>query len=137
MNTDRRAGFNIDFAVVSGIKFYPIYDGRQWFVSRCGQVLGAKGNVLVLRDNGKGYKLVSYQETNGKIRNKYVHRLVAATFLEKSGTLVNHKDGNKANNGVNNLEWTTTQGNALHAISIGLVTNIPVKGQQGFQNGSH
>ncbi len=93
MNTDRRVGFNIDFAVVSGIKFYPIYDGRQWFVSRCGQVLGAKGNVLVLRDNGKGYKVVSYQEANGKIRNKYVHRLVAGTFLEKSGTLVNHKDG--------------------------------------------
>lgn len=51
-----------------------------------------------------------------------VHRLVALTFLENPGNkpAVNHKDGNKQNNNILNLEWVTVQENAAHAYRTGL-----------------
>lgn len=49
--------------------------------------------------------------------NYSVHRLVARTFLGEPlpGHIVNHKDGNKLNNLVTNLEWVTAQENTQHA----------------------
>lgn len=51
-----------------------------------------------------------------------VHRMVAEKFLPNPDALpvVNHIDGNPANNHVSNLEWTTQQGNLRHALEIGL-----------------
>ena len=55
-----------------------------------------------------------------------IHRLVALTFLPNPDNkrTVNHKDGNKLNNHVSNLEWATYQENNKHAISTGLRTSI-------------
>jgi len=56
--------------------------------------------------------------------NQYVHRLVAATFLQPPSAddmVVNHVDGNKSNNSVQNLEWVTRAENTAHAHRIGLV----------------
>lgn len=44
----------------------------------------------------------------------FVHRLVAETFTEKTGSIVNHKDGNKLNNNISNLEWCNHQYNTIH-----------------------
>lgn len=55
-----------------------------------------------------------------------VHYLVALTFIpneDKTKTQVNHKDGNKENNSVKNLEWTTPSENIRHAIKEGLFQN--------------
>ena len=52
-----------------------------------------------------------------------IHRVVAETFLADSmseGLVVNHKDGNRRNNSVENLEWITQKDNIAHAIMMGL-----------------
>lgn len=54
-----------------------------------------------------------------------IHQLVAKTFIpnnDENKIIVNHKDGNKLNNNVNNLEWVTASENVQHAIDTGLIT---------------
>jgi hypothetical protein len=56
--------------------------------------------------------------------NRYSHRLVAESFLPKPNFLnaqVNHKDGNKINNHVSNLEWVTASENIKHGFKTGLI----------------
>jgi len=64
-----------------------------------------------------GYKMFWYQ---GK--NNYVHRFVAMTHIPNPDNLpeVNHKDGNKSNNNVQNLEWVTRKQNHHHAMETKL-----------------
>ena len=63
----------------------------------------------------KGYLYVNITNNQGRLRTA-VHRLVAITYLDKPAghDVVNHLDGNKSNNNVANLEWTTHRGNAKH-----------------------
>ena len=73
---------------------------------------------------GTGYEYVSLRK-NKHNKNYSVHRLVAQAFIPNPNNYsdVNHKDGNKRNNNVNNLEWCTRSYNLAHAIKIGLVKN--------------
>ena len=66
--------------------------------------------------NGTGY----YRVGIGK-KLKFVHRLVAQKYLPNPDNLpqVNHKDGNKLNNHVDNLEWVSNRENSLHALRNG------------------
>ena len=80
-----------------------------------------KGRILknsTIKD--KGYCRVSLNNGNGKI-SKRVHRLVAEAFIlnPKNKPEVNHKDGNKLNNCVSNLEWCTNKENIEHSIRTG------------------
>ncbi len=70
----------------------------------------------------KGYYMVSLPKTKSK---PLVHRLVAIAFLgsPKEKLEVNHIDGNKKNNNINNLEWISHRDNIMHARSLGLMTN--------------
>ena len=67
-------------------------------------------------------------------KNRTVHRLVAQAFIPNPNGLaeVNHKDGNKSNNSVENLEWVTSSENKKHAYNIGL--NAPPKPKKGSSN---
>lgn len=60
---------------------------------------------------------LSYNHTK---KTYAIHRLVAETFLLRKPweTEVNHKDGNKLNNNVDNLEWVTQKENIQHAINV-------------------
>jgi len=57
-----------------------------------------------------------------KEKNFYIHRLVAIAYIPnpENKSTVNHIDGNKANNRVDNLEWSTQLENNLHAYKTGL-----------------
>lgn len=69
-----------------------------------------------------GYQFVCLRK-NGKNKNCLVHRLVAEAFIDNPNCypVVNHIDGNKANNDVSNLEWCTQGQNLKHAVDTGLV----------------
>lgn len=56
-------------------------------------------------------------------RNLLIHRAVALCFIPNPNNLreVNHKDGDKSNNEVSNLEWVSRRGNTLHAYRLGLM----------------
>lgn len=89
------------------------------------------GKVVTQPILGQNIKLTintysGYLECNlckdGQTKTKSVHRLVAQAFLPNPDNkpAVNHKDGNKLNNDVNNLEWVTAKENTAHAIQTGL-----------------
>ena len=61
----------------------------------------------------------------GKKKYIRIHRLVAELFLDNQNnyTQINHKDGNKLNNSVNNLEWTTNSQNTQHGYDNNLYKN--------------
>jgi len=73
--------------------------------------------------NKKGYKQVTLYDDNGKPKTMRVHKLVALVFIENKNNLpqINHKDGNKLNNVVSNLEWISNYDNIQHAIKNGLI----------------
>lgn len=80
-----------------------------------------RGRKLTIKVSGNGYSMVSlYKE--GVCNSTTIHRLVAQAFipLVDGKGVVNHKDGNKLNNYVENLEWCTQSENRIHAISTGL-----------------
>lgn len=71
--------------------------------------------------NKNGYMLIDIF-VNGVAYTRQVHRLVALTFIPNPNKLpeVNHKDGNKKNNSVRNLEWMSHIDNVHHAWETGL-----------------
>lgn len=79
------------------------------------------GTTLVATDDSRGYPAVTVFDHNGQ-HTKNVHRIVAETFLPNpDGKIaVNHKDGNKRNNHISNLEWVTNSENMKHAYRTGL-----------------
>lgn len=88
-----------------------------------------KGKLLSLkRNNGNDYINVQLLEGNGSIeQNYYLHILVAEHFIPNTDNkpTVNHKDGNKSHNYVENLEWATQSEQVRHAYDNGL--NFGVK----------
>lgn len=79
------------------------------------------GDNLKLVEHSAGYYSVVFS-AEGERKSFLVHRLVAETFLPNPGNLpwINHKDANKRNNTVENLEWCTAQENYHHAAGLGL-----------------
>lgn len=77
---------------------------------------------LKLSIDSKGYKYLDLTHSNCKYRCPKVHRLVALAFIPNPNNLpqINHKDGNKQNNNIENLEWCTNLYNTKEAIRLGL-----------------
>ena len=99
-------------------KNYPL-DVR-YQVSNYGNVKGQKGNILKGSINNAGYKRIGLY-SDGKAVFKFVHRMVMETFspcANSDDLIVNHKDGNKLNNNVDNLEWVTPSENQKHRQKI-------------------
>lgn len=84
-----------------------------------------KGKMLTLNKSKKGYFTVDlFKQVGGKTIHSGtgIHRLVAKAFIPNPEVKeqVNHKDGDKSNNTVGNLEWATCQENMDHAVATGL-----------------
>lgn len=82
-----------------------------------------KGRILKKQlQKRTGYHTVTLYDNNRKAKIKLVHRLVAETFLENKNKylVVNHIDGNKQNNNVNNVEWCTQSHNVKESYRLGL-----------------
>ena len=81
-----------------------------------------KGKIL--KQNKQVYYRISVN-INGKCVSKSVHRLVAEAFIPnlENKPCINHKDGNKLNNNIENLEWCTVQENTKHAYDNKLQNN--------------
>lgn len=65
-----------------------------------------------------GYRVSLWK--NGKCKDWLVHRLIAITFLGESNLTVNHIDGNRFNNKIDNLEWISLKDNIIHGFNNGL-----------------
>lgn len=90
-----------------------------WYVNEKGEIFRKIKRTGVTfkvepKLNHNGYPYVSSKQA--------VHRIVAQTFIPnpENKTQVNHKDGNKLNNHVDNLEWCTPSENVKHAFNTGL-----------------
>jgi len=119
---------SVEWASVAGFE-------DQYEVSNTGFVRNKRTEkLLTLMDNGRGYLTVCLgRAVAGKNTRRYIHRLVASAFLDRAdwANEVNHKDGDKSNNYVTNLEWTDRQGNINHSWESNLSTPTPKKLDEG------
>ena len=92
---------------------------------RARSLLRGEPRVLKPQVDNKGYHRIRVTVEREKMNYK-VHREIAKAFIPNPNNLpqVNHKDGNKNNNSVDNLEWITNRDNAHHAIENGLWDSV-------------
>jgi hypothetical protein len=116
----------------SAFKFIPGYGKRyainkEGFVKRVSRTIITKSNVLVCYDQKPiatrinkrtGYPEVKLTKPDGSYGNQFIHKLVAITFIPnpENKTMVNHKNGNKLDYNVKNLEWVSPSENCKHAV---------------------
>lgn len=94
----------------------PVVGFENWYmVNQNGEVFSKHRDIwLKPAKVGAGYHRVGLYY-HGKTHNRYVHRLVAETYLgPANGREINHKNGNKTDNRVENLEWVTRSENVNH-----------------------
>jgi hypothetical protein len=82
-----------------------------------------KGQLMTPQLTRNGYYVVRIWNENGKRTTEGIHRLVAKAFISNPDDKpeVNHKDLDKSNNVVDNLEWSTRSENMKHATKSGVV----------------
>lgn len=112
----------------------PQYEGI-YQVSNLGNVKNLKNKILRPMNDGNYLNIDLYK--NGKRKRYKIHRLVAETFIPnpENKSQVNHIDGNKLNNCIENLEWCTPKENTRHAFKTGLAkVNKSMQGRFGANN---
>lgn len=98
-------------------------DFKDYWVSNLGRVKNRKGQILIPYLRKDGYLTVRLCNNGKKLKkDKRIHRLVMESFNDTDNRSldVNHIDGDKTNNKLDNLEWCTRTENLKHAVRIGL-----------------
>lgn len=106
-----------------------IYNGvdySEWLeISNLGRIMNPKTRKIRKQNITKtGYYFVSFSRGSRKHRTTIkVHKAIAEVFIPNklNYPIINHKDGNKLNNMIENLEWCTYSQNTNHAIKNGLI----------------
>lgn len=107
----------------SKYRVIPGYPG--YVINRYGDVISRSTGKVLSKIDINGYQAVRiYNPDKSEIRSVHVHILLARAFIENSNPdkycCVNHIDGNKQNNNLENLEWVTYSENINHAVENGL-----------------
>lgn len=100
--------------------------------SKGGSQKEVKGKVLKQQINHKGYSIIGLS-AGKSVKTFTVHQLMGLTFIPNfiKGTQINHKDGNKRNNALTNLEVSDSSHNMFHAVTTGL---MPKVGKSQYRN---
>lgn len=96
---------------------------EHYLVSSYGIVKNKEGETIKAKPNHKGYLFLCIGRPVSERKRYSIHRIVATAFIPNPKNLpqVNHKDANKLNNHVDNLEWCTNKENSIHAQAHGLI----------------
>lgn len=99
---------------------------KNYIIMQDGQIYSIRRDIFLTPAIWKGYPTLTVKPKNRKVAN-----IVADHFVKKSDgcNVVNHLDGNKMNSYYLNLEWTTQNGNAIHAHKSGLM-KYPIKNRK-------
>ena len=102
---------------------YEFAEYKGYYVTKCGKVFNRYGRELKPSLNKGGYKFLSLSH-QGKPKTTMLHRMLAECFIPNPHNYpqINHRDGNKVNNELSNLEWCTPSYNVQHAWDTGLAT---------------
>lgn len=108
---------------------------EKYYVNEFGIIKNSKtGKEYSGKIDNRGYLRVDIS-INGKRKVVFPHRIVAETFIPNPDNLpeVNHKDGDKTNDYVENLEWVTAKENTTHAVKTGLINSFTQGGKPCVQ----
>lgn len=108
----RITNFIVNWQAIKGFdSFYEI--------NNLGQIRNKNGKILKTSINSGGYEIISLRK-NGKCKRLYIHRLVATHFIPNPNNYreVNHKNENKLDNRVENLEWCNRRYNAIYGTKL-------------------
>ena len=99
----------------------------RYYINKKGELFTDNGNKKMKDCLKNGYVKNTLVLKDGSQKSFFRHRLVMICFNKVDNyknLQVNHIDGNKQNNTLNNLEWCTNQENRIHAVKLGLVASL-------------
>ena len=114
-----------------------IYSLPKVVIDSMGRIRAYSLKELIINQNSGEYFSVRLGGRNGKLEP--IHKLIAQSFIPNPNNLpfINHKDGDKGNCSIDNLEWCTQQENNRHAIDTGLKIVTPYAKYKAYITNKH
>lgn len=125
-------------------RFIPGYEGlyqvnvkgeiKSFYNGNKGVSRTTEGHLLKHTKSSTGYYRVDLVK-NGEKHSMKIHRAIALAFIPnpENKPYINHKDGNKLNNDISNLEWCTQKENMVHASQTGLLRKAEITRDELYQ----